>query len=311
MSRKLWVASALSAGALLLPAGLAAANGAEHSGVAIAPPSALRSTIICRGVSNVPLTADAEQALPLDLVASLSCGQEVSVVSDAEGYTVEVRTPDGKSGYVARLYLGAALPARTASDAPPIEAPVTDTGIARWQFGAPGTDRFYYDGAMVESLTANGVTVQVSLQDTGWKLRANVAIANAGTSPVHFNPASFTLDELTPRLRTLRYQNPNDLGRSRTHQAYSSGASAIAPASAVYINRNPQGRTVIFSAPNFLYDMNQPDQSSVLYEAVLNPHEKASGSVWFERDKNSQQLNLRVFVDNLIFEFPLSFPAQR
>lgn len=309
MTRTLWLVSASAVGALLLPAGLTAAT--EHSAAAVAPPSALRSTIICRGVSSVPLTADAEQALPLHLVATLPCGQEVTVVSLAEGYTVEVRTPDGKSGYVARLYLGAAAPVRPSSAATPIEAPVSDNGIARWQLGAPGTDRFYYDGAMVESLTANGVTVQVTLQDTGWKLRAIVAIANAGNSPVHFKPASFTLDELTPQLRTLRYQNPNDLGRSRTHQAFSSEASAIAPASAVYAATSHTGRTVILSAPNFLFEESQASESSVLYEAVLHSHEKSSGSVWFERDKNVQQLNLRVFVDNLIFEFPFSFPAQR
>jgi len=31
-----------------------------------------------------------------------------------------------------------------------------------------GSDRFFNDGVLVESLTVNGVTVQVSLQDTGW-----------------------------------------------------------------------------------------------------------------------------------------------
>jgi hypothetical protein len=47
----------------------------------------------------------------------------------------------------------------------------------------------------------------------------------------------------------------------------------------------------------------------VLDQGSLGPKEKASGVVWFERDKSPQQLNLRIFVGDLIFEFPLSFPA--
>jgi hypothetical protein len=46
----------------------------------------------------------------------------------------------------------------------------------------------------------------------------------------------------------------------------------------------------------------------VLQAATIGPKEKASGVVWFERGKNLQQLNLRIFIGDQIFEFPLSFP---
>src|SRR5262249_61086390 len=59
--------------------------------------------VSCHGFSNVPMTLDAEQTLPLRLVANLACGQEVSVLSDFDGYTVAVRTPEGMNGYVARM----------------------------------------------------------------------------------------------------------------------------------------------------------------------------------------------------------------
>jgi hypothetical protein len=305
MRSKLWIAGAFASLAIALPS-----SAADNSGSAAPASGALRSTVMCRGAQNVPLTADAEQALPMHLVAQLNCGDEVAVLSNFDGYTVNVRTADGKTGYVARMYLGAAAaaPAKPASAPRPVDASVNANGIARWQLGAPGTDHFYNGRTMVESLTANGVTVQVSLQDTGWKLRASVAIANASGAQVHYNPSTFTLDELTPRLRPLRYQNPEDLGKSRTHLAYSTTASAVAPASAVYTDAAPQTRKVIFTAPNFLAEQSQPDQASALFEGTLAPHEKSAGSVWFERDKNSQELNLRIFVDNQIFEFPLSFP---
>jgi hypothetical protein len=306
MRSKLWIVGAFASLAVTLPS-----SAADNSGAAAAPaPGTPRSTVVCHGVQNVPLTADAEQALPMHLVAQLNCGDVVAVLSNFEGYTVNVRTADGKTGYVARMYLGAALsaPAKPAPVSRTVEAADNANGIARWQLGAPGTDHFYNGRTMVESLTANGITVQVSLQDTGWKLRASVAIANASGAQVHYNPSNFTLDELTPRLRPLRYQNPEDLGKTRTHLVYSTTASAVAPASAVYtVTAAPQTRRVIISAPNFLAEQAQPDQASALFEGTLAPNEKSAGSVWFERDKNSQQLNLRIFVDNQIFEFPLSF----
>jgi hypothetical protein len=305
MRSKLWIVGAFASLAVTLPS-----SAADNSGSAAAPaPRTLRSTVVCRGAQNVPLTADAEQTLPMHLVAQLNCGEVVAVLSDLEGYTVNVRTADGKTGFVARMYLGATAALAKPAPAPrTVEAADNANGIARWQLGAPGTDHFYNGRTMVESLTANGITVQVSLQDTGRKLRASVAIANASGAQVHYNPSTFTLDELTPRLRPLRYQNPEDLGKTRTHLVYATTASAVAPASAVYTTAAPQARTVIVAAPNFLAQQAQPDQASALFEGTLAPHEKSAGSVWFERDKNSQELNLRIFVDNQIFEFPLSFP---
>jgi hypothetical protein len=302
MRHKLLVLGTFAGLAVTLPS-----LAAENSGSATAPaPGGLRGTVVCRGVENVPVTADAEQGLPMRLVARLNCGDEVAVLSDSEGYTVNIRTADGKDGYVARMYLSE-QPANSAKDRRAVEA-VVDNGIARWQSGAPGSDQFFSGGSVVESLTANGITVQVSLQDTGWKLRASVAIANEGSVPVHYNPAGFTLDELKPRLRTLAYQNPRELAKALTHQVYWTNSSATAPASATYMNAAYKTSTYVPSTPNYLADVAQQVQSAVLLQGNVGPKEKASGVVWFERDKSLQQLNLRIFVGDQIFEFPLSFP---
>jgi hypothetical protein len=302
MRNKLLVLGTFLSLAVTLPAWAA-----ENSGSSItAAPGALRGTISCSGLQNIPVTADAEQALPMQLVARLNCGDEVAVLSDSEGYTVNIRTADGKYGYIARMYLSEGS-AKSAKDHRAAEA-VVDNGIARWQSGAPGSDQFFSDGSLVESLTANGITVQVSLQDTGWKLRANVAIANESSAPVHFDPAGFTLDELKPRLRTLAYQNPKELAKALTHQVYWTNASATAPASATYRNAAYKTSAPVPATPNYLAEAAQQVQSSVLQPGTIGPKEKSSGAVWFERDKNPQQLNLRIFVGDQIFEFPLSFP---
>jgi hypothetical protein len=241
----------------------------------------------------------------MQLVARLGCGEQVAVLSDSEGYTVYVRTADGKSGYVARMYLSA-TPA-TGRDPRLVEA-VVDNGIARWQSGAPGSEQFFSGNALIESLTANGVTVQVALQDTGWKLRASVAIANDGAEQIYFNPAGFTLNELKPHLRTLAYQNPKELAKALTHQVYWTSASATPPASATYKNAVYKTSAYVPATPNYLAQEAQQMQASVLQAATVGPKEKASGVVWFERDRNPQQMNLRIFVGDQIFEFPLSFP---
>src|SRR5208282_3072854 len=300
MRHKLLILSTFAGLAVTVPSWAA-----ENSGSApAAAPGTLRGTVVCRGVQNVPVTADAEQSLPMQLVTRLNCGDEVAVLSDSEGYTVNIRTADGKDGYVARMYLSEGPAAK---DHRTVEA-VVDNGIARWQSGAPGSDQFFSGGSVVESLTANGITVQVSLQDTGWKLRASVAIANEGSMSVHYNPAGFTLDELKPRLRTLAYQNPKELAKALTHQVYWTNSSATAPASATYMNAAYKTSAYVPATPNYLADVAQQVQSAVLLQGNVGPKEKASGVVWFERDKSPQQLNLRIFVGDQIFEFPLSFP---
>jgi hypothetical protein len=303
MRNKLLILSTFAGLAATLPC-----SAAENSAASAPAPRALRGTVICRGVQNVPMTSDAEQSLPMLLVARLNCGEEVAVLSDSEGYTVQVRTTDGKDGYVARMYLSE-TPANSAKDHRAAEA-VVDNGIARWQSGAPGSDQFFSGGSVVESLTANGITVQISLQDTGWKLRASVAIANEGPEQVHFNPAGFTLDELKPRLRTLTYQNPRELAKALTHQVYWTNSSASAPASATYVNAAYKTSAYVPATPNYLAEATQQVQAAVLQAGTVGPKEKASGAVWFERDKNPQQLNLRIFVGDQIFEFPLSFPPR-
>ena len=86
---------------------LSQSSRAEESAAPAASPSMsiLTSTISCNGYSNVPMTKDQEQALPMQIIGTLECGEQVTVLSDMDAYTVNVVTQDGKNGYVARMYL--------------------------------------------------------------------------------------------------------------------------------------------------------------------------------------------------------------
>lgn len=277
--------------------------------------------IICHGITSVPMTLDAEQALPLNIIATLNCGEDVAILSDFEGYTVGVRTAEGKAGYVARMYVGKPAPPRPAAHA---DSASVQNGIARWQPGTKGSEEFYGNGQLVESLTVNGVTVQVSLQDTGWKLRADVAVANDSANHLSITPSHFTLDETLPNAKLLPYVDPKNLAKAVNHQILWNTASA-APAAGPQVSNAAYHMPVYSSAlsPNYLAqheatvqlvsehkaEFNPSSQINVvaLANTSLQPSQKAAGAVWFERDAKPKQLLLRVPVGDVVFEFPLSF----
>jgi hypothetical protein len=291
----------------------------------------LMSDINCNGYASVPMTADAEQSLPLRVVASLECGQEVAVLSNLESYTVRIRTADGKDGYVAYLFLSKPNLRRT-DGAAALETAQLVNGAARWQHGSAGSSEFTNGDKLVESLTVNGITVQVSLQDSGWKLRANVAVANSSPQPVYVLPRLVSLDEIAPSVKPLPYQDPGHVGKATNHQILWTASTAGPTGGAQPDRSNSSGASVTVASyklpstpsPNYLaqhqaleeiaaknqtalVDMAREINALSLRECTLKPSEKTAGAVWFERDSKSRQLILRVPVGGVIYEFPLSF----
>jgi len=316
--------------AVLLSTLFAPAALSQNPAAAATPANAATWKINCPGVRNVPMTADPEQALPLQLVSNLKCGEEVEVLDNTEGYTAKIKTADGKIGFVAVMYLKKSVTPRRA---PAIESANVENGIARWQQGAPGCDHFMSNGIVVESLTANGITVQVSLHDTGWKLRANVGIANNASQPVHVQPSQFILDELGAHGKPLFYQDPAELAKNVTHQVLWT-ESIAAPLNSTPRASNLTATTVDYrysvapsvSTQNYLLQHQNAEEDAVrnkgketlvnparqilalaLKSSTIAPGDKVAGAVWFERGKNPGQLILRVPLGDQTFEFPLSF----
>jgi hypothetical protein len=279
----------------------------------------LSGSILCHDGSKVPMTADAEQALPLKLVAQLDCGQPVSLLSSSEGYTVNVRTADGKTGYVAWMNVGKGeviAPTKTVR-----QPAVIKDGRARWLAGTEGSQRFYSDGLEVESLTINGVTVQVSLQDTGWKLLANIAVANGSLEAVNVAPSHITLDDLGQVKKSLPYQQPKKLRTAVNHQILWTEADASPSTSGYLVNAGYRtsendglNRTQNYLAQHQAdverkteFNPHSEINTVALKDATLLPNGQISGSTWFERDGKLQEIILRVPVGDLVYEFPLSF----
>jgi hypothetical protein len=310
-------AKSILLGSTLLLAGLplvAAETG--NAGVASAP----RAFVSCPGISSVPMTSDAEQVLPLSQVASLACGDAVSVVTDSEGYTALVRTADGKQGYVARMYLTSATPAWHPQ--PHADAGVQPTsatprnGVVRWMSGAAGCETFQSHGRMVESVTANGITVQVSLQDTGWKLLATVAVSNQSGQSVYVFPNLVTLDELQPNLRNLPEQNPAKLAHSElNHQLFRDEANAHPPRSAVATLSETSGVSNVSyrTTQDFtVADLDNASAHSLALKTVnLVSGQNTAGVLWYARDLNAHQLSMRLSIGDMIFDFPFAFEQKK
>jgi len=315
-------------GATLLAAGLPA-MAAEGTPTSVAVAAAPHALLKCPGMTSVPMTADAAQSLPMKLVANLACGQNLTVLSDAEGYTAHVRTVDGKEGYVALMYLtmGASAPVAVRTEA--VSANSVN-GVARWQAGAAGCDQFHSQGQVIQSMTANGITVQISLQDTGWKLRANIAISNQSAGEVEVLPKQITLDELQPNLHSLHVQDPAKLGHIVNHGIFWTEAMAQPSPSAVAMRsvgvslNNAAYRTV--DTPDYLsehlnaatpknrasaYADSADIKALALKSGSLATQQKTAGVVWFERDANARELSLRIPVGGVIFDFPLSFDQKK
>jgi hypothetical protein len=241
------------------------------------------------------------------------------LLSSTAGYTVNVRTADGKSGYVA--WMNVAKSEVIASTKSVREPAVIKDGKARWLAGTEGSQRFYSEGLEMESLTVNGVTVQVSLQDTGWKLLANIAVANGGLQAVNVVPSNITLVTLGQVKKSLPYQQPTKLRTAVNHQILWTEADAAPSTSGYLVNaayrsydNDGLNRTQNYLAQHQAdverkTDFNPHSEISTvaLKDAVMLPSGKISGSTWFERDGKLQEMVLRVPVGDLVYEFPLSF----
>jgi hypothetical protein len=316
MSRQLLITAA--AVALLLPVASPAQDLLKPPPVAVSLPWRVN----CQGLSTVPLTADAIQALPLKLVASLHCGDGLAALSDVEAYTVNVRTADGKTGYIASMYLMKAPPVKPPTRVEPVSAS-TNNGVARWRPGARGCDQFTRDNVVVESLTANGVTVQVSLRDADARLRADVAVGNFSDFHVYVNPVGITLASKGPHARVLAYRDPAQLAKETQRGSASVSPSSVGSwVSAANADYKETDFVPVFASVNAVQKQPVEDlaraqvkpaavapgqfSAEALKKGAVKPDGRTWGAVWFERDANPGQYVMRIPVDNQIFEFPLS-----
>jgi hypothetical protein len=281
----------------------------------------LNGKILCRDGNHVPMTADADQSLPLQIVAQLKCGQEVALLSGTQGYTVSVLTADGKNGYVA--WMNVAGTDAASSNKIIRQAAEVSNGTASWLPGAPGSEKLISDGQVVESLTANDVTVQVSLQDTGWKLVAHVAIANDSSETVSVTPSRLGLNDLRLANKLLAQEDSGKMSAAYSHQILWTRSNAVAsekaylaaperqpyePPTANRANHLAEHQSEVLAIKED-FNPHAKTDSLALAPTVLAPNQQAAGAAWFHRDGKRHELILHVPVGGIDYQFPFAFNA--
>jgi len=184
--------------------------------------------------------------------------------------------------------------------------PGRDSTVVRWVGGAPGAGSFVQDGTLVETITMGSVSLAVSLRDTGWKMRADVLVANTGRLAFDVVPEWFHLESIERKRRGLEFQSPEQLARSLEKRSEWSaalfGSSPPIATGSVLEEPAPEIREVA--------DSNRHIEEVALRATRVKPGENVFGAVFFERDRKIRNLLLTIPVGDRVFEFPFSISAE-
>jgi hypothetical protein len=204
----------------------------------------------------------------------------------------------------------------------------------------------FVNGRKIKILTADGITVSVSLFDTGKYFRADIAVVNASTANFDVLPAMFSIEETAPKEKVLAYVDVGKMIHSaHTRMAWanaftamgagmqrqqsttdttSNGTVNVNGSDGTYATGTYNGTsTSTTSTPDYAAQARANDairernavlaiQSSQLANAALTsntvlPSQSASGCVFFERKGKASNLVLSVPIGDKVFRFPFIF----
>ena len=167
-------------------------------------------------------------------------------------------------------------------------------------------------------------TVEATVSRAFGFFRAHVRIVNGSQSPQNIRPQIFTLEVVWPKHITLFFEYPNRVSYRLIMGAihYSDG---YVPPSTTVIRSAPSGRAVAtIETPdpvakqesrnleaqvvNAGMTLSQQIEPKALKELLLSPGATAEGDVFFERDDYAREVVLKVFVGDILFQFPFNTP---
>lgn len=204
----------------------------------------------------------------------------------------------------------------------------------------------FVNGHKIKILTADGITVSVSMLDTGKYFRADIAVLNASSTNIDVLPAAFGLEETAPKEKLLGYVDVGKIIHSaQTRMAWANALSAAGAGmqrqqattnttSNGTVNVNSSDGTFATgtyngtststtSAPDYAAQARASEtirernamlaiQGSQLSNIALRsntvvPSQSVSGCVFFQRKGKAANLVLSVPVGDKVFKFPFMF----
>lgn len=211
--------------------------------------------------------------------------------------------------------------------------------------GAGCTHQFV-NGHKIKILSADGITVSVSMLDTGKYFRADVGVLNTSSASLDVLPMNFSLEETAPKDKMLAYVDVGKIIRSaQTRMAWANALSAagagmqrqqtttettsngtvnVYGSDGTNANGTYNGTsTSTTSSPDYAAQARADEairernavlamqsgqlSSAALRSNTLSPGQSIGGFVFFQRKGKGTSLLLSMPVGDKVFKFPFAF----
>ncbi len=185
---------------------------------------------------------------------------------------------------------------------------------------------YYYNGETIEQMNLRGVTVTISLDDTGKFNQLAIFVDNSSSDAVNVLPSSFTLHQTTPKEADLGLKSEQEIQRiAGKHALWTHMASGVS-SSVNYMKERISGEeTQSTEAAVQDYEaqarwlahvdeLGKRGQTGTLARSYLRsttvfPESKLSGVLWFDRADVFASGLVRVALGPRVYLFPLPPPS--
>lgn len=190
---------------------------------------------------------------------------------------------------------------------------------------------YYVKGDAIEQITDQGVTVTVSLKDTGKLNRLSVYVDNRSADAVNIVPSSIALHQNSPKYEELPMKSERELQNMVGRRVFwgqviaSLGAGLSRNRSTITTSSSYGSMTTVVDTPDYEGQarwLAEADQLSLQGQAVTNmvaqeylrtttvfPGSSFAGMLWFKRDKAFGAGVVRLTIGSRLYEFPFPAPA--
>jgi len=185
---------------------------------------------------------------------------------------------------------------------------------------------YYYNGETIEQLTVRGVTVTISLNDTGKFNQLGVFVSNASSDAVNVLPASFTLRQASPKDVDLGLKSESEIQRLAGKHALWTHVTSGVTTSVNYMKERmagEDGQSTEAAVQDYdsqarwlarVDDLGKRGDTKTLARSYLRsttvfPGSKLSGVLWFDRADVFAAGTVKVALGSRVYSFPFPPPS--
>ncbi|HEU5401915.1 MAG TPA: hypothetical protein VFU86_11190, partial [Terriglobales bacterium] len=183
---------------------------------------------------------------------------------------------------------------------------------------------YYYNGEAIEQMTVRGVTVSVSLEDTGKLNQLAVYVDNGSSDAVNVIPANFVLRQTKPVEAELSLKSEQEIQQIAHHGLWSTVAGGVGSGfrhaqekmsgddgSSDTLPTNLEGQARWLAHVD---NLGQRGKTGTLLRYLLRsttvfPRSRLFGVMWFERSQALAEGNVHVTLGTREYLFPFPPPT--